>query len=218
MNIQRYESPLLSSNMYIIVEGNHAVVIDPFQELEPANNLIIDKIILTHEHYDHISGVNVWKEKAKAPVLCSKICGINIQSSRKNMSRLFEVFCELQTWVVVDKIPETDENYTCYADETFENELDFEWQGHIFHLFELPGHSLGSIGVILDGKYFFSGDSLIEGQEIELRLPGGSKTKWETIGAPRLALLPEGIKVFPGHFEEFIYTKSREGGKGCGIL
>lgn len=83
MNVRRYESSLLSSNMYMIVEGKHAVIIDPFQELKPADNLIIDKIILTHEHYDHISGVNDWKHLTNAPVLCSKTCGENIQSSKK---------------------------------------------------------------------------------------------------------------------------------------
>lgn len=207
MKIQRVESPLLASNMYVISENQYAIVIDPFQNLEPAENLIIDKIILTHEHYDHISGVNDWKRLTNAPVLCSKTCGENIQSSKKNMARLFEVFCELQTWMIVDKIPEADENYTCQADETFEDELDFAWKGHDFHLFELPGHSLGSIGILLDGQYFFSGDSLIEGKEIELRFPGGSKAKWEKIGIPRLALIPEGTQVYPGHFKEFIYTK-----------
>ncbi len=207
MDITRYESPLLSSNMYVITEDGHAIVIDPYQELKPAKDLIVDKIILTHEHYDHISGVNEWKAKTNAPVLCSKTCAENIQSSRKNMARLFEVFCELQTWMVIDKIPEADENYTCHADEIFEDEMNFTWRGHVFQLFELPGHSLGSIGILLDKQYFFSGDSLMEGKEIELRFPGGSKTKWEKTGAPRLALLPEGIQVYPGHFKEFAYKK-----------
>jgi glyoxylase-like metal-dependent hydrolase (beta-lactamase superfamily II) len=207
MKIQRVESPLLASNMYVIMENGHAIVIDPYQNLKPAEDVIVDKIILTHEHYDHISGVNDWKRLTNAPVLCSKTCGENIQSSKKNMARLFEVFCELQTWMIVDKIPEADENYTCQADETFEDEIDFAWQGHDFHLFELPGHSLGSIGILLDGQYFFSGDSLMEGKEIELRFPGGSRAKWKKIGAPRLALLPDSIKVYPGHFKEFVYTK-----------
>lgn len=207
MKIERYESPLLSSNMYLITESGHAVVIDPSRDLKTAKNLIVDKIILTHEHYDHISGVNDWKRLTRAPVLCSKTCGDNIQNPRKNMARLFEVFCELQTWMVVDKIPEVDENYTCRADETFEDKFDFVWQGHKFSLFELPGHSLGSIGILLDGEYFFSGDSLMEGKEIELRLPGGSREKWEKMGVPRLALLPDRVKVYPGHFREFVYRK-----------
>ena len=207
MNIKRYESPLLSSNMYIIIETGHAIVVDPFQDVSPAKDLSIDKIILTHEHYDHISGVNKWKEKTNALVLCSKVCAENIQSARKNMARLFVVFCEMQTWVVIDKIPKTDENYTCQADETFEDKFVFSWFGHEFSLFELPGHSLGSIGILVDKKFFFSGDSLIQGKDIELRFPGGNRAKWNKIGAPRLALLPERIQVYPGHFEEFVYIK-----------
>ena len=207
MEIIRYESDLLCSNMYLIKENNSAVLIDPYRNTNLADGLNIVRIILTHEHYDHISGVNEWKKKTNAPVLCSKICAENIQSSRKNMARLFEVFCELQSWMVLDKIPKADENYTCQADETFEDKMDFEWQGHKLHLFELPGHSSGSIGILLDNKFFFSGDSLIEGKEIELRFPGGSKAKWEKTGASRLALIPEGITVYPGHFKEFVYKK-----------
>ena len=207
MRIKRFESDLLCSNMYLVSEGQHAIVIDPCRNKDLAEGLFVDKIILTHEHYDHISGVNDWKRVTGAPVLCSKSCAENIQSSRKNMARLFEVFCELQTWMVLDSIPESDENYTCRADETFEDRLDFKWRGHDFQLFEMPGHSSGSIGILLDNCHFFSGDSLIEDREIELRFPGGSKAKWEQIGAPRLALLPNGVQIHPGHFEEFIYVK-----------
>ena len=169
------------------------------------SGLRIDKIILTHEHYDHISGVNIWKKKTKASVLCSKACAGNIQNPKKSMAAYFEVLCELQTWVKLDRIPQADSSYTCKADETFENEMDFYWYGHRFNLFELPGHSLGSIGILLDNKFFFSGDSLIENNTIELRLPGGSRKLWERIGDPRLANIPKGVMVCPGHFKEYIY-------------
>lgn len=207
MLIRRFESDLLCSSMYLITEQGHAIVIDPCRNTAILQDLQIDKIILTHEHYDHISGVNAWKQITKAPVLCSKTCGENIRSSRKNMARLFEVFCEIQTWMKLDRIPEGDETYTCEADETFEDEMEFNWQGHTFHLFEMPGHSSGSIGILLDNRHFFSGDSLIEGRDIELRFPGGSKKLWEKLGAPRLARIPAGVHVYPGHFNEFIYRK-----------
>lgn len=72
MQIKRYVSELMASNMYVIQEDRHAIVIDPYDNIFVANLLHIDKIILTHEHYDHISGVNVWREITSAPVLCSK--------------------------------------------------------------------------------------------------------------------------------------------------
>ena len=207
MKVKRYESDLLCSSMYLIEEAGHAIVIDPCRNTNMLSGLRIDKIILTHEHYDHISGVNLWKQKTNAPVLCSKACAEHIQNPKKSMAAYFEVLCELQTWVKLDNIPQADGSYTCIADETFENEMDFYWYGHGFHLFELPGHSLGSIGILLDNKFFFSGDSLIENNKIELLLPGGNRKLWERIGAPRLESIPKGIMVYPGHFKEFVFKE-----------
>ena len=210
IEIRRYESGLLSSNMYMVVEYGHAIVIDPFDDVSPAQGLSIDKIILTHEHYDHISGVNVWKKARDAPVLCSRVCAESIQDPRKNLAYYFKEFCELQTWIKLDSIPAYNPTYSCSADEVFDDELFFEWQGHQWHLFELPGHSMGSIGIVIDGTCFFSGDSLMENIEISLRLPGGSKKKWNKIGLPRLKELPIGIRVYPGHFKDFAHRALQE--------
>ncbi len=210
MDIVRYESGLLLSNMYLLIENEHAVVIDPFEDVSPAKGLIVDRIILTHEHYDHISGVNLWKKCFDTKVLCSETCAENIQNPKKNLSKIFEVFCELQTWIRLESIPQADDQYSCTADETFSDRMSFEWFGHLFSLFEMPGHSAGSIGILVDNQYFFSGDSLLEGRDIELRFPGGSRKLWEDIGKFRLEEIPDGITVYPGHFKEFKY--SRKGG------
>ncbi len=208
MEIRRYASDLLASNMYVIAESDSAIVIDPCRDVTPAAGLRIEQIILTHEHYDHISGVRLWKEQTGAKVLCSKTCAENIRSPRKNLARFFQAFCELQTWVKVDRIPAYDPEFSCEADQVFENEMSFGWKGHQFRLTELPGHSRGSIGIFLDEVYFFSGDSMLEGKETELRFPGGSKSLWKTVSLPKLADLPEEIKVFPGHFGDFVYRKN----------
>ena len=208
IEIRKYVSDLLFSNMYLVVEQGHAIVIDPFEEVSPADGLEIDRIILTHEHYDHISGVNMWKKARDVPVLCSRACAENIQNPRKNLAHYFREFCELQTWISLDEIPPYDADYSCKADESFEDELRFSWMGHHWHLFGLPGQSLGSIGIVLDDQYFFSGDSLLENCETSLRIPGGSQKKWQETGLPRLRAIPDGIRVYPGHFENFKYVKS----------
>ena len=209
IEIRRYVSGLLSSNMYVLVEGSRAIVIDPYTDTAPAQGLLVDYILLTHEHYDHISGVNLWKKTTGAPVLCSKACAENIQSPKKNLANHFKEFCELQTWIALDEIPASDPAYTCSADMTFEDRMKMTWQGHEMELFEIPGHSLGSIGIFLDGRDFFSGDSLIENSEIELRIPGGSRKKWEAIGRKRIEELPDGTRIWPGHFDSFILHGSK---------
>lgn len=216
MEIRRYESSLLFSNMYMVVEGNHATVIDPFEDISPGEGLTVDCILLTHEHYDHISGVNAWKDKTNAPVFCSRPCAGNIQDPRKNLAHYFEEFCELQNWVKISDIPKHNPEYSCKADDCFDDKVTFCWQGHTWRLFELPGHSLGSVGILLDECCFFSGDSLMENYEIALRLPGGSRKLWKEVGRPRLAGLPDRVMVYPGHFTNYIY-KRNDNSKSCNM-
>ncbi len=203
MTVRRFDSGLLSSNMYVIEENGHAIVIDPARDTEPGEGLVIDLLIISHEHYDHISGVNVWKDRYGAPLLCSVACAERITDSRRNQARHFDTFCEIQSWIYLEKIPDVDTEYTCRADETFTGEKLLSWQGHTLRLIEIPGHSLGSIGIFLDEEQFFSGDSILQGKEIELRFPGGSKKKWQEIGEPRVKEIPKGTQIWPGHFKGF---------------
>ena len=203
IDIRRYESGLLSSNMFLVVEGEHAVVIDPFADTSPAQGLTVDYIFLTHEHYDHISGVNAWKRERDIPVICSRACAERIHDPQKNLAFYFKEFCELQTWIKLEEIPTYNMHYSCQADRTFEDKMDMEWLGHTWRLFELPGHSMGSIGILLDNDKFFSGDSLMQDCETALRLPGGSRKKWNEISIPRLKELPQNIRVYPGHFRDY---------------
>lgn len=182
-------------------------MIDPYCDCTMLDNCIVDYILLTHEHYDHISGVNHWKEHFQTKVLCSNNCARNIESPIHNFASMFELLCEMQTFVEVDSIPECDKRYTCRADETFEDEIIFEWKGHNMRIFELPGHSEGSVGILIDNAHFFSGDSLFEKMEVALRLPGGSRQKWENVSLPRLLELPVPLVVYPGHFSEFQFIK-----------
>ncbi len=208
MRIEKVDSGLLHSCMYIVEETGHAIVIDPCKNTDAAADLQVDYLIVTHEHYDHISGVNEWKEKTGAPLLCSKACAENIENEKRNMSRYFDVFCAMQTWMPAEEMHITPVSYCCKADMTFEDKTSFRWQGHTVSLMEIPGHSLGSIGITLDDTDFFSGDSLLENSAIELRFPGGSAAKWEEIGKGRIDAIPEGMRIWPGHFNSFILHRS----------
>ena len=103
MQINKTDSGLLHSCMYVITENHHAVVIDPCKDISSAAGLTVDYLIITHEHYDHIYGVNEWKAATGAKLVCSSACAANIRSAKKNMSRYFDVFCQMQTWVPTER-------------------------------------------------------------------------------------------------------------------
>lgn len=204
MRIKKTDSGLLHSCMYIVEEQGHALVIDPCEDTSEAEKLIVDYLLVTHEHYDHISGVNKWKERSGAPLVCSEACAKNIRDPRKNLSRYFDVFCQMQTWMSTEGMDIVPVEYSCEADITFQDTFLLEWQGHRISLLEIPGHSSGSIGIDIDGTDFFSGDSLLRDSDTELRFPGGSPKKWEETGRKRIEAIPDQERIWPGHFESFI--------------
>ena len=208
MLITRFDSGLLSSNMYVISENGHAIVIDPCLDVRAAALYDVDWLLTTHEHYDHIFGVNAWKKRSGAPLLCSRACAERIRDPRKNLARNFDAFCVLQSFASAWNAAAIDPAYVCEAERMFEGSMLLEWQGHTVRLIEMPGHSPGSIGIWLDNDVLFSGDSLIQGREIELQLPGGSRKAWEERGKPVIAALAAGTTVCPGHFSEFIWEKT----------
>ncbi|MCR4754940.1 MAG: MBL fold metallo-hydrolase [Lachnospiraceae bacterium] len=207
MNIERYISNYLQSNMYIISEEyegrKSGILIDP-SEMQIDLGFNVDYIILTHEHYDHISGVNYWKEQTGAKAIGSYACKLAALNAKKNMSHYFASFCELQTWVKIESDIETVDDYNCEIDEGFLEDTTIDWQGHKIHLFSSPGHSPGSIGILIDDAILFSGDSLIKDFPTECRFPGGSREKWYEESSKKYLELNCNIIVYPGHFESFL--------------
>lgn len=65
MKIFHIISNLISSNMYVLEENNHLILIDPCIIDIRLENKTVDYIFLTHEHYDHISGVITGKKSVR---------------------------------------------------------------------------------------------------------------------------------------------------------
>ena len=145
--------------MYIVHSGNHVIIIDPFESAETLQQLklsheLIDYVIPTQEHYDHISGVNWLKDNCNCRILFSKGCGHEIESPGGNFSKYFDVLAQIVP--IKGALPEFIEPYSCRAEEPFDNSIQFLWQGHRILMIETPGHSRDSISVPIDNKYLFN--------------------------------------------------------------
>lgn len=206
--IHTYTFYPIDARMYLIVKNNKALVIDPCiseeaLQLLKENDVAEILILLTHEHYDHISGVNWLRDNfPSVEVVCSSRCAQALPNPSKNLSKFWEI-------LFIGKDEETQEYvrnmniqpYSCEADRTFEGECRISWEGHSMWLKETPGHSAGSICIFLDENILFSGDSLVTGYPTVLRLPGGSKKDFRSVALPFFESLDQEMMVYPGHGE-----------------
>lgn len=211
--VYKFVMPVITSNMYIVLGNRCALVVDPNAN-EEATQLLINNgvehvtIILTHEHFDHISGVNYFRERWNCHVIGNKVCQQHVIEPTKNMSAFFMAMFVTRSEEEQRLAKETlTENYSCVVDESFVEEMQMEWEGMKLCLKETPGHSMASICILVENQYIFTGDSLVEGAKIVTKLPGGSKQLYREVTQPFLERLPKTMTVFPGHGEESVLSE-----------
>ena len=91
------------------------------------------------------------------------------------------------------------------ADVTYSEQYAFNWQGHNLEFYHIPGHSTGSSLIVLDGKYAFTGDSLLKDLPIIIRFPGSNKEEYLKVTLPLLnRLLAPEMMILPGHGKPFV--------------
>ena len=84
MDIQltKYVWGFLDTNMYVLQTGNHVLVIDPVADTSMLEKCCAaDSVIvfLTHEHFDHITGLNKLRSMVYCRVIASERCSERIQ-------------------------------------------------------------------------------------------------------------------------------------------
>ena len=129
------------------------ILIDPgsndeeIYEFLKEENIEIKYIFLTHNHPDHIAGLDNAKEKLNVPIVISRLDGENIHDKRYTMMRLFrskELECDVD--IMLEHLDEIKIN----------EDIIFK-----FHL--TPGHSLGSMCIEVRGTdILFVGDTIFK--------------------------------------------------------
>ncbi len=154
----------IDQNCYLICCGADAVVIDPSYEpriLEALEQIAPQEILilLTHEHYDHIAGVNQLRQRWNCRVVCSQICSGLIRSPKTNKARFYDrlfIFRPIEERRRIHKI--IDPQYVCYADQTFQNRLVLKFHELEIHMQTVDVHSPGSVVITIDHSLTFTGD------------------------------------------------------------
>lgn len=199
--VKRIVNRPVDSNSFVIYrkEIANCIVIDPgtsdcmelfhfFRE----HNLNPDYIFLTHEHFDHIWGVNKLKETYDCKIICSKDCAEKIIGRKKNMS------------VFYDQI-----GFQSYpADILIENiNHRIVWNDIEFEFIDSRGHTNGSVCIYVEDK-LFTGDTIIKNHKTVIKFPGGSKEKLlNSLNLLFLKFDGNNVRVYPGHGESFFWEE-----------
>ena len=205
MEIMTQTDEQAGMNTYVVREGKHCFLIDPVwsDELQlEADHCTVDFVILTHEHIDHIRGVNeVRKQCPGIQVWCGQKARNGLEDPTINMSKYLAL---LNIFVPFGKGMADIGCYGCSADKLLGDGEIILWEGHRLYIRETPGHSAGSISILIDGRLLFSGDVIFKDYPTATRLPGGSTKAWNEITKPWIEGLPQDTMVYPGHTEPFV--------------
>lgn len=201
--INSYSFHPIDARMYMLTENQKTLIVDPCESEDAMEKLYKEKVeevtvFLTHEHYDHISGVNWLREHFdKVTVYCSEYCSKAIPKPNKNLS----AYCEILFGSITEADSIKMSPYSCVADCIVRDGEEIVWEMHRLKIKETPGHSKGSICILMDDVILFSGDTLVTGHDTVLRWPGGSKRDFSETTLPWLKSLDTSLLVYPGHGE-----------------
>lgn len=207
IHIERFINQLMSSNCYLVVDEatGYCLCIDPASEKSEReieyisdNRLILDYILLTHEHIDHTWGVNALLEAfPTAKVVCSELCKGTFP---KDAKVFFQLFYNVTNYEYVIKRID-------YTTEFLGGKL--KWHGHEVKFIDTPGHSPGSVCIAIDGM-LFGGDTLILFKPFINKRKGGSKEQFAESITTIQRLFTPNTKVYPGHGEPFELHEIKE--------
>ena len=193
MHIQTLNKNHMGQNIYlcwcgetkegvIIDAGCDAADVDTIMGTMNQEGLTIQRILLTHGHFDHICGLTKVKKLTNAKVYIHTQDKAMMESPKLNLST------------------HMGQNVSATADEVFEDGdlITFgECQLKILHT---PGHTLGGCCFYNAASGdIFVGDTLFKGSIGRTDFPGGDHAQLIRNIKAKLLKLPEHTRIYPGH-------------------
>ncbi len=181
------------TNCYLLIneETLETIVVDPADRADVIARKAVDEglnlkaVFLTHGHGDHILAVSDLKRDFGLKVYASEAEKELLSDPEQNLSRaLFGMAV------------------TVKPDVLLKDGQEFEEAGMKFRMLLTPGHTPGGCCYYQpEEKVLFSGDTLFSGSIGRTDFPGGNLSTLVRSVKEKLLVLPEDVKVYPGHEE-----------------
>lgn len=194
--IQTFLSSPFNSNTYVICSeiSNKVIVVDPgdpdsleLLDYLISNNKEVSGVIITHEHFDHIAGLNTLREKFQYQLIASEACLINIKNPNITLSKYIQSSFLQPSDLVFEDVFVIEKDLTSVVFDDF-----------VFDFIITPGHSDGGICIKMN-NVLFTGDTLLGDVKIFTKFPGGNKKYLEESLVKIDSILSEEVIIYPGH-------------------
>lgn len=175
------------SNCYAVISGGHALIIDPSASAERIisavmeQNAVIDGIVLTHGHFDHVISLDTLRKNAAVTASIHSDDAIMLTDGKKNA--FYEFFGKERTYLAAENTLEDGDVITVGAEK--------------LTVIHTPGHTQGSICLLGDG-IIFTGDTLFAESFGRCDLWGGDITQMQC-SLKRLRSLDPKLTLYAGH-------------------
>lgn len=199
LRLESFINELMTSNCYLLWddESHRCIVIDPAsekstREIDFIHNMALklDYILLTHEHTDHNWGVNSLLDSyPDAKVICHEIAKVNMDMESKSYFRLYY---DNPTYSY--RIQRVD----IAIDQ---KEFEIDWNGYTIRFIHVPGHSMGSECILING-WLFTGDTILQSKPYVNRRNGSKELLKDSI-RKILATFDGEQMICPGHGGQF---------------
>lgn len=183
----------LDTNCCIISNSisKETLILDPGGNQEEIASLIKKKelnpvaILLTHGHFDHIMAVDFLAKEFDIPVYAGENEQQLLMDPHRNCSSFFQMEC------------------VCSADELLADGQIVNIGGLEFQYLHTPGHTQGSGCYYFEKEgILFSGDTIFYESVGRTDFPTGNHSLLIRSIQNKILVLPDNVKIFPGHGEE----------------
>lgn len=186
MNVKKFQSLGFSANCYALEIGEEVALIDVGEATSEILSYIAEKgdsikyILLTHNHFDHICGVEKVSELTRAKLAIHEQDGKNLANPLYNLT---------------DKVGLPNPNLS--ADILLKDGDELPLGDSKIKVIHTPGHTLGGACFVVD-DVLFSGDTLFCSTVGRTDFIGGDM-RVLLCSLKKLSALGGNYKVYPGH-------------------
>ena len=189
-----------ASNCYLVSDdaGTGTILIDPSLSPSVAEGVVgalprIDRILLTHGHFDHMLALDAWRRLTGAPLFISSFDAPALTSP--------DISC-YRSFLHLDTVHAPADGYLAAGDRV-------EVGQETLTVLEVPGHTPGSLSFD-SGSLLFTGDTLFaHGGYGRYDLPGGDVAQLAASLRALLTLSGE-RRIFSGHGEETTLSEAKK--------